>query len=94
MSLLSKTIVGTAIVAACLLGSAGQSQAATHIVVLNATSGNITVSCDNTGQISPGQGPWSCLNASIITQSGQRYSVTDTGGHGDGGSCGGAWDIR
>ena len=72
--------------AICLLGFAQQSRAATNIAVLNSTSGDITVACNAAGKISPGHGGWSCVDAKIITSSGDTYSVKDTHGH-DG--CGG-----
>lgn len=76
----------------CLGGLVQISYAATHIVVLNSTSGDLTVFCNNTGKIAPGNGTWSCLDAKIITSAGDTYSVTDT--HGHGGCSGGAWSIR
>jgi hypothetical protein len=95
MLTLIQTIAGTAVAAVCLLGAAARSQADTNIVVLNSTSKDITVSCNNVGRISPGGHTWSCLDATITTDfGGQQYTVQDTHGGGDHDSCGGAWDIR
>jgi hypothetical protein len=76
----------------CIFGFAAKSHAETNIVVLNATSGDITVSCNATGKIAPGNGTWSCVDATIITSAGDTYSVKDT--HGHDGCGGGAWSIR
>jgi hypothetical protein len=76
----------------CLFGLVPKSHAATNIVVLNSTSGDITVSCNATGKIAPGNGGWSCVDAKITTLNGDSYSVKDT--HGHAGCGGGAWSIR
>lgn len=76
----------------CVLAFAQGAHAETNIVVLNSTSGDITVSCNATGKIPPGDGGWSCVDAKIITASGDTYSVKDTHGHGT--CAGGAWDIQ
>ena len=82
----------SAAVGFCLFGLVSQSHAATNIVVLNSTSGDITVACNATGRIAPGNGGWSCVDAKIITSTGDTYSVKDT--HGHAGCGGGAWSIR
>lgn len=85
-------------VAAILLATLGlanyssSASAATNIVVLNATSGNLTVSCNNTGNIPPGNGTWSCVDAHLITSVGDSYTVRDT--HSHNGCSGGAWNIQ
>jgi hypothetical protein len=89
-----KTILTFCIaVGLCVFGFVPKSQAYTNIIVLNATSSDITVSCNNTGRLSPGDGGWSCLTARIIVLSNPRVTYTGRDMHTRQG-CGGDWLIR
>jgi hypothetical protein len=92
MTISTRSLLAPVVAGACLVGFAASSQAATNIVVLNSTSGKITVACNATGSVAPGNGTWSCVDAKIITARGDTYNVKDT--HGHSGCQGGAWSIE
>jgi hypothetical protein len=91
MTISARCLLAPLAAGACLVGFTVSSYAAANMVVLNSTSHDITVACNATGKIAPGNGGWSCIDARIVAGK-DTYLVKDT--HGHNGCKGGAWSIQ
>jgi hypothetical protein len=87
----TRFLLAPVVAGACVAGFTTSSHAEANMVVLNSSAHDITVACNATGKIAPGNGGWSCIDAKIVAGK-DTYSVKDT--HGHNGCKGGAWSIQ